>query len=702
MKDSALPPLEAAVLAPLLSALQLPAEPGALAQACRQGEGRSPVDALREVLSTLKIRARAAQMRWDRFDRRQLPALVLHESVWYFVEVAGTHQVRLTPAVGAPIELDGDALGTAPVLWLRADRRTATEHFDAWRSASARLVMRELMRSRQWLADVVAATLVVNLLAVTTSLFAMQVYDRVVPSFAYATLTALVIGMVIVVALDWTLKILRARILDVTSKRVDLRLSQTVFEHLMSVRLDLRPPSLGTLTAQVNALEPVRGFFSSSVVFAVADLPFVLMFIVFIAIIGGPLAWVYATLLLVAVAVGWFTQGRLRALARDEVTRGIERQGLLMDTLRGAESIQSGGLQWRFGSLWREIGGEVAAHSLKSRAASALATTTMGSLSTVAYISAVVVGVSVIEQGELTIGGLIACSILGGRVLGPVAQAMQILVQWQHVRESLQLVDRLLDLEAERRPQQDTLLPGELRASLSFEGVRFAYPNTPLLRMQTAALSFAPGERVALLGGIGSGKSTLLKLGAALYKPSEGQVKLGGADLWELDPQVVHEHVAYLPQDVHLFKGSLRSNLALAGRAGDRRMLDVCEAFRVDSIASDHPRGFDQDLHEGGQGLSGGQRQLVALARMFMVPARIWLLDEPTASLDRESEQAVIEGIRRLVRPDDLVILSTHRPRLAAAFATRVVMLRRGQVVADGPAQDILQRLQGRRAVTET
>lgn len=533
------------------------------------------------------------------------------------------------------------------------------------------------------------------MLAVSTSLFALQVYDRVVPTLAYATLWTLVAAMAIMVSLDWLLKTLRARILDSVSSAVDKGVSQRVFDHVMQLQLDIRPRSLGTLAAQVGGLDQVKQFFTSGVIFALVDMPFALMFIAFIAIIGGPIGWVYLLLLPVAAILGWVTQKRLRRLMQEQMIRSNERQGLLVDAIQGSESIRANNATWRFSEQWKEITRTIAGYNIQQKAISNFATVTTGSLSTAAYVSAIVVGVGQIEAGNLTMGALIACSILGGRVIAPVAQSVQYLAQWQSVTQALDMVNQVLVLETERRPDQELLLPDEVPSKIELEGVRFSYPESPIQQLNIGHLSFNAGDRVALVGTVGSGKSTLLKVMAGLYAPAEGRVRLGDADLWEMDPALVAEHIGYLPQSVHLFKGTLRSNLALAGTASDSNILKVARDLGIDRFAAENPRNMELPISEGGEGLSGGQRQLVGLGRVFLARPKIWLLDEPTASLDNESEKRVLDAISDYVQPEDIVIVSTHRPVLVAQMANRVVVLRRGEVAADGPPEAVLPRLMG-------
>lgn len=667
-----------------------------------------PADRLRQVFLQAGLKSLApAQLAWRRFDQRRLPVLVWHDSAWFLVERAAFTQgpstqgpvdrLVLTGADGAQCDVADTDLQDALVLWLRAPAaRGLNSEGPLADNLAARLVWRELFRERGWLARVFVATVLINLLAVATSIFAMQVYDRVVPTMAYATLTTLVTGMALIALLDWLLKTTRARILDSLSCAVDKRVSQQLFEHLLHLRLDLQPRSLGTLAAQVGGLDAVRAFFSSGVVFALVDLPFALLFLTFIAIIGGAVGWVYALLLPVALLLGFFTQWRLRALLRQQMLRSNERQGLLVDTIRGAESIRASNAGWRFAQEWQALTASIDGYSIQQRAISNTSSTTTATLSSIAYVAAVVVGVWQIEAGLLTMGGLIACSILGGRVIGPISQSVQYLVQWQGVTQSLQMVHQVLALEPDRRPGQQLLLPDEPATSIELEKVRFAYPDSPIRQVDVANLRFKSGERVLLVGPVGCGKSTLLKVMAGLYRPGEGRVRLGDADLWEIDPQLLASEIGYLPQTVHLFKGTLRSNLALGGTAGDSRLLKITRELGIDTIAAASPQGMDLPISEGGEGLSGGQRQLVALARVMINQPRIWLLDEPTASLDADSERNVWQTLESAVRPDDIVIVSTHRPMAATRLATRVIVMQQGQVVKDGTPDAVLTQLAAR------
>ena len=683
----------------LLNALGVACDATRLRDVGERVEPGPPAQWLRQVLTAAQVKeVSAVLLPWQRFDPQRLPALLCHLGVWYFANDPRGEHVLLTSANGQQSTISGAELDGAQVLWIKhQDVRPPDDSQALSGNLATRLVWKELFRERGWLWKIVVATCLVNLIGVATSLFAMQVYDRVVPTMAYATLTALVTGMAIVVILDWTLRTIRARILDSLSCAADQRLSLQVFDHLLHVQLDAQPRALGTLAAQVGSLESVRQFFSAGVVFALVDLPFALMFVTFIGIIGGAVVWVYALLLPAAIVLGWVSQRRLRGLLRDQLSRSNERQGLLVDSIRGAESIRANNAGWRFSREWQDITASMERSAIQQRAISSFSTVTTGSLSTIAYVSAVVVGVWQIEGGLLTVGGLIACSILGGRIIAPVAQSVQYLEKWQTVSQALVLVNQVLSLESERRSNQPLLLPTEEPASISLEGVQFAYAGSPIRQLNVDQLTFTAGDRVLLMGPVGAGKSTLLKILGGIYRPSEGRVRLGHADLWETDPLWVTTQVGYLPQSVHLFRGTLRSNLCLTGTASDDRLLQISRELGIDAIAAGNPRGMDLTIGEGGEGLSVGQRQLVALARVFINRPRVWLLDEPTAALDREAEEQVWQALEAALRPSDIVVMSTHRPLMASRLINRVLIMQRGRVLRDGGPEALLAQIAGQR-----
>lgn len=657
-----------------------------------------PVDQLNTLIKSIKCSgAQASQLLWRRFDYRKLPVLLWCEGQWMLAEPSKDGTPKLTDAKGNELKVDDAKRDEGIVLWIKVTPAHETPLIFSSQNIAARLVWQEMFRRSTWLRDILLATLIINVLALSTSLFSMQVYDRVIPTMAYSTLWTLVAGMAGVVVIDWLLKIFRARTLDSVASRVDKAVSQKVYDHLMSLRLDLQPRSLGTLAAQVSGLEQVRQVFSSGIVFVFIDLPFALMFILFIAIVGGQIVWVYIALLPTAIFLGLLTKWRLRRLMKQQITRSNERQGLLVDSIRGVETIRSNNATWRFSEQWKSLTDSIAAYNLRQKDLNSSATTTTSSLASIAYVSSVVVGVHLIEAGTLTMGSVIACSMIGGRVISPVVQSVQYIIQWQNMIESLNLVNRLLLIEPERRQGQELLMPKAPPEQVHLEKIRFSYPSSPVRQLDISQLTIRSGDRVMLLGPIGSGKSTLLKIMAGLYFPGEGHVRLGESDLWETDTQVIANHISYLPQQVHLFKGTLYQNLSLSGAVNDDKLLKVCQELGINTFAAQNPKNMALEIGEGGEGVSGGQRQLIGLARVIMAQPRIWLLDEPTASLDGESEQIALNTLDQYIRPEDMVVFVTHRPIIAASIANRVLILNEGKVVQDGTPQQILPRLANRK-----
>jgi ATP-binding cassette subfamily C protein LapB len=619
-----------------------------------------------------------------------LPALVEHAGrCWVLREIRDAKRV-LDPGDGKPVEVAAAELGAAYAIWLeRPGKAPAGEKGP---SAARGLITAALGVRRRLMAEVAIATLLTSILTIATSVFTFQVYDRVIPSFSYATLWALagVVGVLIV--FDFVLKLVRARLLDRVSRDIDEDVSVSVFRALTGVRLDARPGAVGALAAQVAGLELARSFFTSTVLFTFAEIPFAVLFIVLIAFIGGPIAWVYTAVALLALAAALTAYLRLRSISREQLQAGFRRNGLLVESIVGAETIKASGAGWRFAERWREATVDIARMGLQSRAAIVTAATVTSTLASAAYVSAIVLGVSLIEAGQLTLGGLIASNILGSRVIGPINSAVNLIAQAQLATQSLRAVDAVLDLPPEREPGVELLAPAGAGHALALEGARFFYSNVPVPQVDIPVLQIAEGERVVLVGPPGSGKSTLLRLLSGLYRPAAGRVLLGGVDVTLLEPALVRGLVGFLPQEVQLFRGTLRENLDLVGLAEDAALVRVVQELGLDELVRDHPRGLDRDIAEGGGGLSGGQRQLAGVARLMLLRPRVWLLDEPTAGLDRAYEARVLAALGRAIGPADTVVIATHRPGVIP-FAKRVLVMQRGRIARDGEREAVLLAL---------
>lgn len=696
-----MPPLGAEALQTLLARMRVTFDKRRLHQVCQAEFGSGPrgtvLQGLSAVLKDIGIfDLQVHQTLWSRMDQPRYPLLIaLDASQWRVLDQVDGRLLFIDDNDSQ--EAEPAALASCPVICFHRKHTYHQQQSAEPERPALAMVLSEVFRTRKWLFDVVMATVVINLLAVCVSIYAMQVYDRVVPTLAYATLTTLVVGMAVVVVFDWCLKSARGRILDRVSARIDNNLSGSVFEHLLNLDLDRRPKSIGALSSQVAGLDFLRQFFSSATVFSLVDLPFVLMFIGLIWLIGGPIVWVYVVLLPVAVLVGWTGQRRMRALIKEKLNQTNERQSLLVEALDGTSAIQAENAQHRFLRLWGALSQDIARYSFNARTVSNFTMITVTSLSTITFVCALVVGVTEIEAGNLTMGGIIACSILGGRVIAPVAAAAQQIVQFEHVAQALAVLDEVLVLP--RRNQSGRgLIPEQAPQSIELQKVKFAYPPAQIERLDFPRWRVTSGERVLLLGDIGAGKSTLLKLLAGISVPSSGHVLVDGAVLSNLDPHWKSVHIGYLSQHVKLFKGSLRTNLDLNESAQDFEILNTAQALGIDRIARGSLEGFDMALSAGGTELSGGQASLVALGRVALQSPRIWLLDEPLASLDPMSARRVCRVISETLNPEDMLIVAAHDPAPFQAPMTRGVVIESGRLAFDGPVTDAIRFAESKHA----
>lgn len=528
------------------------------------------------------------------------------------------------------------------------------------------------------------ATVFINLLAIVTSIFAMQVYDRVVPNFSYATLWVLALGVSLAILFDVVFKFLRLAITEKLTLRADEALSQYLFEKVMAIKLDRRPARVGTLIAQVRDYEAVKAFFTSTTLFTLADLPFIVLFLAVIFLLGGwQVALVPVLLLPVCLGIGLLAQRPLALLQQQQMDESAQRQGLLIEVLQGAESVKAQAGEWRFSLLWQQVTRRLAEQGLRIRTLGGRAQFVAGAFQQLAYVLVLVVGVYSIEAGVLTMGGLIACTILASRAMASITQVTNILVQWHHARHALDVLDRLLSLPGD----DDELRQGSSVAAahdITVTGIEYRYDEGKDVQLAIDSLQVRAGERVAVLGRNGSGKSTLLRLLAGLATPATGEVRIAGLDLQTCRQGWLRETVGYLPQDVRLFGGTLRENLLMGLAVPDEERLRAALASTgLDRLVQRLPQGLDTVIREGGSGLSGGQRQLVGLTRLVLQQPCIWLLDEPSASLDRDAEQQLMAVLRSLPATATLVF-TTHRLGWLP-LSQRTILLEDGHVRADVP-----------------
>lgn len=549
---------------------------------------------------------------------------------------------------------------------------------------------RALLRRKGMFASAILATVVVNIIALATSLYSMQVYDRVIPRSGFSTLWVLTIGVVVALLFDFLLRTTRALMIEREAAGIDGEVSNFFFGRAQAIRLDARPPGIGTMAAQVRGWEQVRSLLSSGFIFLLADLPFALFFILVIAWLGGAVAVVPLVALPVALVLSLIFARLVRKdTARAQVS-GNRRNGLLVEAFDAAETVKANRGAWHLAARWGRLTRELESAELPVRRWSSIATSVFSALQQLSYILIVAWGAVRVTEGEMTMGALIACTILAGRVNGPlIAQLPGFLVQWGYARSSLQALDTIMRLPADLAPGTKGLRPRKMTGDLRLADVAFAYPDSAS-GVSIDSLEIVAGQRVAVIGGVGSGKSTLLKLLAGLYAPRQGSIRIGGLEMSQIAPDVLRAQIGYLAQDSRMLDGTLRDNLLLGlPDPGDDALMEVIEELGLAPMVAIHPRGLDLPITEGGRGLSGGQRTLANLARLLLADAPVWLLDEPTANLDRASEARVIEALRRRLAPERTLVLVTHRTRLLP-LAERVLMIDGGRVARDARTQEIV------------
>lgn len=549
-----------------------------------------------------------------------------------------------------------------------------------------------IRRYRPVFLEAVLATCVISLVGLVAALYSMQVYDRVIPTKGYSTLWVLTIGVVIAIVMELVLKQVRAFMVDRACKAIDQELSAVFFGKALDIRMDARPNTVGTFASQIRHFESVRNFLTSSSLFIMADMPFAILFVGVIAIIAGPVALVPLIAVPLAVLAGMAFKGPIEKYTGMHMKESNEKNGLLIEAIDGIESVKAANAEWKMLERWRNMTTTIADSELKMRLFSTLSSNLTQTIQQLSYAGMIAAGAYAINAGHLTMGGLIACSIISGRALTPVAQLPGLIVQWQHAKMALQSLNGIMAMSSEREQTERLVVPESCLGEIRLNKAHFAYAKD-LPGLEVPQLTIAPGERMAILGSVGSGKTTLIKLLSGLFKPTSGQVYLDQVDMVHLAPEFVREHVGYLPQDVRLFNGTLRHNLTLGlPQPSDGQILKAAAMTGLDQVIQNHPLGLELCIAEGGRGLSGGQRQLVGLTRMLLATPQILLLDEPTASMDAKLENRVMQHLFEHMPVQSSIVVVTHKPSVLS-YVNRVVVVDKGRVVLDGPRDEVLNRL---------
>ena len=552
-----------------------------------------------------------------------------------------------------------------------------------------------LKRSKKIYLDVVVASFIINLFVLASPLFTMNVYDRVVPNNAVETLWVLALGVSVVYGIDLFLKFVRSYFLEIAGKKSDIIMSSILFERVMDMKFSNKPKSVGSFASNLKEFDTVRNFFSSASLAAIVDLPFALIFLIVTYFIGSYLVLVPIVIMIAILCYTFFIKDPLQNAIKSTFEASAMKNGILIESLSSLETIKtlgaSGHVQWN----WEEATGEIANRSIKSKIITTSITTVTSFLVQLNTIAIIVLGVYMIQDTHLTMGGLIAAVMLSSRAIAPMGQVASLAANFEQTKTAYQSLSKIMQMPVERPEGKKFVRRNSFEGKIEFKNVSFTYPDTTKGSLDRINFVIQPGEKVGIIGRNGSGKTTLQKIILGLYAPTEGSVLIDGIDINQIDPADLRRNIGYVPQDVVLFKGTVRENIVQkAPYVDDMQIIKAAKVSGVDEYVNAHPLGFDMPVFERGDGISGGQRQSIAVARAFLLDSPIILLDEPTNSLDNTVESKLKANLK-VNTVNKTMILVTHRTSMLDRV-DRLIVMDNGKILLDGPRDEVLARLSGK------
>ncbi len=540
--------------------------------------------------------------------------------------------------------------------------------------------------------DVIVASFLINIFGLATPIFIINAYDRIIPNAAFETLWVLGGGVAIIYIFELVLRGLRGYFIDSAGKKSNLILSSILLEKVFGLRMEARPKSVGSFTKKVQQLESIRDFITSFSITALVDLPFALLALAAIYYIGKDLVWINVACILLILLYAFIIQIPLKKSVSKSFHADAQKNAILVEGISGMETIKILGAESKVQRAWEESVSYIANWSARTRFLSSSVSHIAHFLQNLAIVAVVIGGVYMIANGQLSGGGMIACVMLSRRATAPMTQVVSLMTRFHQARNSLKTLNEIMALPSERPAEKIFLHRVNFKGGISIQNLSFTYPNQSMEILRGINLQINPGEKVGIIGPIGSGKTTLGKLMLGLYEPTRGIVAMDGTDIRQIDPAELRNFIGYVPQDVVLFRGSVRENIILgANDIDDSAVLRAAQIAGVSQFVEKHPMGFDMPVEEMGRNLSGGQRQTIAIARAILLDPPILILDEPTSSMDNRNESVIRSNLLKILH-NKTTIINTHRTSLLE-IVDRIVVLSNETIIADGSKQRIMEAL---------
>ncbi|MDW6004977.1 type I secretion system permease/ATPase [Vibrio mangrovi] len=549
-----------------------------------------------------------------------------------------------------------------------------------------------IWQSKNIYRDVLIASLLINAFAIAAPMFSRLVYDKVVPNLAFETLWVLSSGIICIFLFDITLKMLRSYFIDIAGKKSDILISSKLYSKVLGIRMENRPASVGAFARHLQEFESIREFFTSATISSLIDLPFAILFLLLIWLMSGPLVIVPIIGVLALAGYSYLIQSKLKLAIEEGSRLASQKYANLIESLSGLETVKLFGAQSQFQYRWEEAVAHMANWNIKSRKITNGVQNAAGFVQQVSNVGMIIVGVYLIAEGELTMGSMIAATMLSSRAIAPMIQLALLSTRYAQAKSAFTLIEGIMSMPDEQEEGKRYIHRPIFKGKIELDKVTFHYPGSASASIRDVSITINPGEKVAIIGRVGSGKTTLERLIMGLYKPTEGHIRIDDTNISQLHHIDIRRNIGCVPQDSLLFFGSIRENITL-GRplVDDRDVVDAANRAGVTMFTQQDAAGMERQVGEGGQFLSGGQKQTVAIARALLGRPPVLLMDEPTSAMDNRSEMHVKHQFRQLTNNETLILI-THKTSMLD-IVDRIIVMEKGSVIADGPKDEVLNNL---------